>query len=46
MLTLILILAFAVASCLAAAGLIASAQNSEDATRAMAGLEVAPDVQG
>lgn len=31
-------------SCIAAACLIASAQNSADAARAMAGLETKPDV--
>lgn len=46
MLTLILFLAFALASCLAAAGLIASAQNSEDAGRTMGGLDVTQDVHG
>lgn len=46
MLTLILFLAFALACCLAAAGLIASTQNTEDAARAMAGLDVTQDVHG
>lgn len=46
MLTLILFLAFALASCLAAAGLIASAQNNDEAARAVAGLDVTQDVHG
>lgn len=39
MITLILIALFIAASCAAAAGLIASAQNGADGTRAMMGIE-------
>ena len=39
MITLILIALFIAASCAAAAGLIASAQNDADGTRAMMGIE-------
>ena len=39
MITLILIAIFIAASCAAAAGLIASAQNNNDGTRAMMGIE-------
>lgn len=45
MFTLILIGAFALASCLAAAGLIASTQNDADAAVSMSGLEVGPDIR-
>ncbi|MGB3339566.1 MAG: hypothetical protein WBA73_20495 [Devosia sp.] len=44
MFTLILIGVFAVASCLAAAGLIASTQNNADAAAAMNGLEAGSDI--
>ena len=39
MITLILIAIFASASCAAAAGLIASAQNSADGARSMVGID-------
>lgn len=39
MITLILVTLFIAASCAAAAGLIASAQNEADGTRAMIGLD-------
>ena len=44
MITLILVAAFTLASCVAAAGLIASTRNSEDSARAMAGLEPGRDL--
>lgn len=44
MFTLILIGVFAIASCLAAAGLIASAHNAADTAAALNGLEVGPDI--
>ena len=43
MITVIVMGLLLLISCLAAAGLIASTQNSADATRAMAGLDVDPD---
>ena len=44
MITLILVAGFVLASCLAAAGLIASTRDSEDSARAMAGLQAGRDV--
>ena len=43
MITLLFVTAAILASCAAAAGLIASTQNSQDAARAMNGLIVGPD---
>lgn len=45
MFTLILIAAFALASCLAAAGLIASTQNDADAAASLGGLDVGNDLK-
>jgi long-subunit fatty acid transport protein len=44
MITLVIMAGLVVASCVAAAGLIASTQNSADATRAVSGPEFGPDV--
>lgn len=43
MITLLMFGAFILVSCVAAAGLIASAQNSADAAKAMVGLNIHPD---
>ena len=43
MLTLLIFSSLILVSCSAAAGLIASTQNSADSSKALAGLEVHPD---
>lgn len=43
MITLIFMAAFALLSCLAAAGLIASTQNSADAARSLGGIALQSD---
>jgi hypothetical protein len=44
MITLTVVATAILASCMAAAGLIASTQNSEDATRSLRGLDVERDL--
>lgn len=45
MITLVMIVAFMLVACLAAAGLIASAQNSSVDARAMAGIDIGQDAK-
>ena len=45
MITLLLVVSALLACCGAAAGLIASTQNSQDAAQAMNGLALGPDTQ-